>query len=132
ESVLKELPGLAPAQETLVRKRAACAWYWIEECAPDDFRFAVRKPGEKAGLTETETLAIRHLRDDVVAQLDVFADEKLVAEAIYKAAEAAGVDGKTLFRAAYQALIAKDQGPRLAGFLRTLGKEKVLAILSAY
>jgi len=37
-----------------------------------------------------------------------------------------------MFKAAYQALIGKDQGPRLAGFLKTLGKDKVLEILSAY
>jgi len=130
--VLAELPPLSASQEALVRQRAACAWYWIEECAPEDFRFSVRKPGEKASLSQPETEALRHLRDDVVAKLESFSDEKLVAEAIYKAAESSGVDGKTLFRAAYQALIAKDQGPRLAGFLRTLGKEKVLAILAAY
>lgn len=130
--VLAELPSLSASQEALVRQRAACAWYWIEECAPEDFRFSVRKPGEKTALNAQETEALRHLRDDVVAKLESFPDEKLVAEAIYKAAESGGVDGKTLFRAAYQALIAKDQGPRLAGFLRTLGKEKVLAILAAY
>jgi len=132
DRVLEALPGLKPSQTGGVRARAACAWYWVNECAPEDFRFRVREPGEKAELSETEIAAIRHLRDDVAARLETFADEKAVAEAVYAAATAAGVDGKTLFKAAYQALIGKDQGPRLAGFLGTLGKEKVLSILAVY
>jgi len=132
DRVLEALPGLKPSQTGGVRARAACAWYWVNECAPEDFRFRVREPGEKAELSATEIAAIRHLRDDVAARLETFADEKAVAEAVYAAATAAGVDGKTLFKAAYQALIGKDQGPRLAGFLGTLGKEKVLSILAVY
>ena len=132
DAVLASLPNLKPGQAAGVRARAACAWYWVNECAPEDFRFSVRKPGEKAVLSAVEIEAIRHLRDEVVARLEGFADEKQVAEAIYAAAAAAGTDGKTLFKAAYQALVGKDQGPRLAGFLGTLGKEKVLSILAPY
>jgi lysyl-tRNA synthetase class 1 len=37
-----------------------------------------------------------------------------------------------LFRAAYQALIGKDQGPRLANFLRSIDKQRLLDIMAAY
>lgn len=130
--VLASLPGLKASQEAGVKARARCAWYWVNECAPEEFKFRVRKPGETAELSEAELAAVRHLRDDVASRLETFADEKAIAEAVYAAAAAAGTDSKTLFRAAYQALIGKDQGPRLAGFLGTLGKETVLAILAAY
>jgi len=43
-----------------------------------------------------------------------------------------GIEGKAMFKAAYQALIGKDQGPRLASFLRTIDKQRLLDILSAY
>ncbi|HWP67790.1 MAG TPA: lysine--tRNA ligase, partial [Rectinemataceae bacterium] len=119
-------------QEEGIRARAKCALYWVNECAPEDFRFRVREPGEKAELSDIETAAVQHLRDDVAARLETFADEKAVAEAIYAVATAVGIDSKALFKAAYHALIGKDQGPRLAGFLGTLGKEKVLSILAAY
>ncbi len=132
DAVLAGLPGLKPSQEGRLRRRAACAWYWVNECAPEDFRFSVRNPGEKAELSDVEVAALRCLRDDVVARLESFPNEKAVAEAIYEAATRAGTDGKTLFRAAYQALVGKDQGPRLAGFLGTLGKERVAAILAVY
>lgn len=132
ERVIAALPNMKPSQEEGIRRRAACAWYWVNECAPEEFRFRVREPGEMAELSEIELSALRHLRDDVVAKLECFADERAVAEAIYTAATAAGTDGKTLFKAAYQALVGKDQGPRLAGFLGTLGKDKVAAILAPY
>lgn len=132
DKLIATLPALTEEQEKLIRQRAICAWYWVQECAPEDFRFAVKEPGDKAELTDDEIRAVRSLRDSVVVKLETFADEKMIAEAVYKAAELAGTDPKLLFRASYQALIGKDQGPRLAGFLGAIGKEKVLAILSAY
>ena len=61
-----------------------------------------------------------------------YKDDKSCAEAIYKIAEENGIEGKALFRAAYQALIGKDQGPRLANFLRSIDKKRLLEILSEY
>ncbi|MDR1412165.1 MAG: lysine--tRNA ligase, partial [Spirochaetaceae bacterium] len=114
------------------RRRCVCAKYWAEECAPDEFRFRLREAGEKAALSGAEALAVRDLRDQVVARLETFADDKSCAEAIYKVGEAHGLDGKALFRAAYQALIGKDQGPRLANFLRSIGRDRLMGILAVY
>jgi lysyl-tRNA synthetase class 1 len=119
-------------QIPLLRARALCAKYWVEECAPEEFRFRLRPAGEKAGLSEKEIAGIRALRDTVIRRIEDFPDDKSCAEAIYRAAEKAGLDGKTLFRAAYQALIGKDQGPRLASFLRSIEKERLLDILENY
>ncbi|HOE98113.1 MAG TPA: lysine--tRNA ligase, partial [Rectinema sp.] len=132
DAVLSLLPGLKPSQKAHVERRAQCAWYWITECAPEDFRFFLRKPGELASLPEAEAAALRRLRDEVVEKLDTYATENDIAEAIYAAAQSSNIEPKRLFIAAYQALIGKDQGPRLAGFLKTLGKEKVLSILKPY
>ena len=51
---------------------------------------------------------------------------------MYDIATELGLEAKALFAALYDALIAKDQGPRLGGFLRIIGKEKLLAILGEY
>jgi lysyl-tRNA synthetase class 1 len=42
------------------------------------------------------------------------------------------MEGKILFQAAYRALIGKNQGPRLASFLRSIGKDRLLGILAEY
>jgi lysyl-tRNA synthetase class 1 len=120
----EQLPGL--------RARCRCALNWIGGDAPEDFRFHLRPAGEKAALSDSEIAGVRALRDDVVARITEFDGDKPCAEAIYQAAEKAGLDGKALFRAAYQALIGKDQGPRLANFLRSISKERLLGILAAY
>ncbi|MDR0402560.1 MAG: lysine--tRNA ligase [Treponema sp.] len=142
-----QIPGLAA--------RCHRAKYWVEECAPEEFRFRLRRPGgpegppdpgnpadaagaaDRAGnggaaLGEKELAGIRLLRDRVVARIGEFADDKACAQAIYQAAEEAGLEGKELFRAAYQALIGKDQGPRLANFLRSIKRERLMEILAAY
>ncbi|MCL2879841.1 MAG: lysine--tRNA ligase [Treponema sp.] len=130
----------APEQIPALRKRAVCAKYWVENCAPEEFRFKLRNPagagkapaGEKAELSEAEYAALRMLRDDVISRIESFDSDKPCAEAIYAIAEKAGIDSKALFRAAYQALIAKDQGPRLANFLRSIDKKRLLDILAVY
>ena len=132
DKLIASLPDLEPDQIPRFRKRCECAWYWITECAPEDFKFHLRPAGETAELTDQEKAAVRGLRDQVVARIETFAEDKSCAEAIYAVAEANGMDGKALFRAAYQALVAKDQGPRLASFLRTIDKDRLLGILSAY
>jgi lysyl-tRNA synthetase class 1 len=131
-----------------VRARALCAKYWIDECAPEEFRFRLRPPGEAADpgqtgqnpeaggspppLSGAERAAIRDLRDKVIAAIEIYADDKSCAEAIYQVASDHGMEGKTLFQAAYRALIGKNQGPRLANFLRSIGKDRLLGILAGY
>jgi len=125
-----------PKKEQLaaLKTRAQCAKYWVENCAPEDFRFKLLPEGDtvNASLSETEKNAVRILRDDVICKIEAFADDKSCAAAIYSAVEKAGVDGKALFTAAYQALIGKDQGPRLANFLRAIDKQRLLGILKNY
>jgi len=125
---------LTPQQLVALRGRALCAKYWVEECAPDEFRFQLKVAGEEpsTALSAAEKEAVRSLRDKVIANIESFADDKSCAEAIYSIAGEQGLDGKALFRAAYQALIGKDQGPRLANFLRSINKERLMEILAKY
>jgi lysyl-tRNA synthetase class 1 len=137
--------GGGPKNEQLpaLKARAECAKYWVENYAPEDFRFRLLPAGgtsalgaeERANirsLSGEEKNAVRILRDDVVKKIEEFSDDKACSTAVYAAAEKAGVDGKALFGAAYQALIGKDQGPRLASFLRSINKERLLEILKEY
>ncbi|MCL2067613.1 MAG: lysine--tRNA ligase [Treponema sp.] len=135
--------GLSPEQMPALRARALCAKFWVDNCAPEEFRFRLRPAGGDASLppeereklrplSDGEKTAVRILRDDVIGRIENFSDDKSCAEAIYAAAGKAGVDAKVLFAAAYQALIGKDQGPRLANFLRSIEKERLLTILKDF
>jgi lysyl-tRNA synthetase class 1 len=140
EKVLDELAagggGSNNEQLQALKARAVCAKYWVNNCAPEEFRFHLLPAGGKASpareLSEQEKNAVRILRDDVIKKIERFDDDKVCASAIYAAAEKAGVDGKILFGAAYQALIGKEQGPRLANFIRVINKERLLGILEPY
>jgi lysyl-tRNA synthetase class 1 len=125
---------LKPQQLSVIKTRAQCAKFWVENCAPEDFRFRLLSAGGTPTrlLSDTEKNAIRFLRDDVICKIEEFTDDKTCASAIYAAVEKAGIDGKALFAAAYQALIGKEQGPRLANFLRSINKERLLGILGEY
>ena len=129
-SGLNPLPEQVPA----LKRRGECAKYWVEECAPEEFRFRLKKEGEEPPqiLTDVEKTALVSLRDEVINQIETFSDDKSCAAAIYKIAEDHKMEGKDLFRISYQALIGKDQGPRLANFLRSISKERLMGILKVY
>ena len=51
---------------------------------------------------------------------------------MYDIATELGLEAKALFTALYHALINKDQGPRLASFMKIIGKDRLAEILSVY
>ncbi|WP_461245939.1 lysine--tRNA ligase [Treponema sp. R6D11] len=126
--------NLKKEQLPALKTRSERAKYWVENCAPEEFRFKLLSEGSavNSSFSETEKNAVRILRDDVISNIESFPDDKTCSSAIYSAAEKAGVDGKALFTAAYQALIGKDQGPRLASFLRAIDRQRLLGILKNY
>ncbi|MDR2394175.1 MAG: lysine--tRNA ligase [Treponema sp.] len=133
EKTLAGLEGVQPEHLPALRTRCRCARFWIDTGAPEDFRFKLRSPGDApVELGTAETQALRQLRDRVIGHIQEFYDDKTCSQAIYQVAADTGVDSKTLFRASYQALIGKDQGPRLANFLRSISKERLLGILAGY
>ena len=44
EAVVASQKDIKPDQVERFRTRCKCAWYWITECAPEDFRFALNNP----------------------------------------------------------------------------------------
>ena len=42
------------------------------------------------------------------------------------------MEPKEFFKLQYQVLVGKEMGPRLAGFLLTIGKERALDLLTGY
>jgi lysyl-tRNA synthetase class 1 len=59
-------------------------------------------------------------------------DEKSLSEAIYALAGEAKLEPKVFFKLVYRVLIEKEMGPRLAGFLLTIGRERALDLLGGY
>ncbi len=131
--------ALFPGSETIdaesrrrAEQRAACGWNWIRTYAPEDFRFSLRPADDDpVEMTDEVRRAVHALRAEI---RDNFPDhdERTLGDAIYRAAETGGTDPKELFSAMYRALIGKEKGPRLAGFIITIGREHVLSVLDRY
>lgn len=135
DAVIKSLGDVKPEQEERLRRRMACAWFWIQNSAPtcaEDFIFTIRNDSSKADLDETMSKAVARVRDEVLPKLDSFTQDKECQQAMYDIATDMGIDAKQLFTALYQAVVAKDQGPRLGGFFRIIGKERLEKILKDY
>jgi lysyl-tRNA synthetase, class I len=112
--------------------RARCALNWVAEFAPEEFRFRLQTGSDPVvELTGTEREAVDLLLSRLETDL-ARSSEKELSTGIYDVAKNAGLDPKDFFRVMYRVLTGKDQGPRLAGFLHTIGIDRALEILSRY
>ncbi len=132
EKTLDALPGLAPEQRDRMRTRAVCAWNWITRFAPEDFRFALAgtedPPVDVSGGARDAIRRLRALLEEKFHSLD----EKSLGEAVYDVCREAGIEPKSFFVEIYRVLVGKEKGPRLAAFILTVGKERILGILGKY
>ena len=162
EKALDMVDNLRPEDRDRMRVRARCAWTWITTFAPEDFRFSLRRPEEAPiPLSDASRRAVQAFRALLEKRLggrdapvegqtagaskeallhknipkvptETILDEKTLAEEIYRICSETGVDPKQFFVDMYRILIGKDRGPRLAGFILTIGRERVLPLLSGY
>ena len=132
DAALLSLEGIKKDQLERLRARAECAWYWISNCAPEDFRFSLITPDEAraASFSEGDISAARALLEQVVPIIED-STEKEISAALYACAESLGVQPKELFAASYRLLVGKEQGPRLASFLKIIGASRLKEILLA-
>ncbi len=129
--VINSLEGVSDGQIERLRQRCVCAWNWITQFSPEDFRWVLRgEQDELSDLDEAEKKAIADL-SNVVSELDAY-DERQLAEEIYEIANRHEIAPPEFFKTAYTVLIGKERGPKLAGFIKTCGKKKILPILQRY
>lgn len=111
-----------------LHQRAICAKNWIENHAPDDFKYSVNDVPPKDVKLSTEMV---QCFKDVADQLEAkdWMDKDLHLE-FYVITKNNGVDSKDFFEKAYQVLISRPKGPKLANFILTIGKERVIKIFN--
>jgi lysyl-tRNA synthetase class 1 len=132
DSVFASLPDLKDCQVERLRRKCSCAWNWITTFAPEDFRFSLAAAdSQPVDVSDAERVAIRSLAA-TVDKMDAYANDKEFTQAIYDCATDNGLEPATFFRIVYLALIHKERGPKLASFIQTCGKEKILPILARY
>lgn len=132
DAALATLTDITPSQKERLEKRARCAWAWITTFAPEEFKWKLAtEEDELVDVTDAERAALRDLLFSVENELDHHT-EKEFSNYLYDAPKAHDIEPAAFFPLVYRILIGKEKGPKLAGFIKACGKEKISAILRRY
>jgi lysyl-tRNA synthetase, class I len=104
-----------------LRKRAECAANWVKKHAPEDFRFKVQEEPQVT-LVDQEKKILHEVADKL---LEKEWNDVELHEEMYILCKNNNFPPGDFFKLAYNVLINKDKGPRLASFILEIGKEKV-------
>lgn len=117
--------GYEIVDNDVVLDQANRARMWLDRYAPDDAKFAVAD-----SLPEVAANERQEVKAAVAAYAKLVIDAEWKADvlhnAVYDAAETAGLTGKDVFTGIYHAFLGADRGPRLGWFLEALGREETL------
>ncbi len=115
--------------ERRFQERAQRAAYWIENSAPEEFKFSLNKEPVKMDLTEKETAFLNDLNGYLKAEFNNISEDKALHEKMYEMIHAHELEPMAVFTLLYKKLISLEKGPKLAGFIRTIGLERVSRLL---
>ena len=127
-NTVNSLVDLKKSQRYRLKQKAVCAVNWLKKYASEDFKWSLSTSDTPfPQIDENEKRAVEDIAN-LGSEIDN-CDEKALSTRLYDIAEKNGIDSKALFRAAYLVLIERENGPRLAGFLKSLGSERVFNII---
>ena len=115
--------------ERRFQERARCALHWLEYHAPEDFKFRINNRSIRTGFGGAVDGFLDEIERCLRLRWDEFETDKQLHEGIYETIGKFHLEPKEAFRTLYRILISQDKGPKLASFMRTIGKDKVLALL---
>lgn len=116
--------------EVRYRERAKRAKFWLENYAPDDFKFTLNKQKrDDISMNESEAAFVSELKKVLIAEWDSFSDDKLLQNRIGEVISANGLESADAYRLLYQLLASTDKGPKIATFIHSIGCDKVLNLL---
>jgi len=117
------------AERDRFRVRAERVWNWVEEFAPEEFRYRIREtPNERALEGEPRTILER-----LVAVLEATPDiaEAALIEHLKTLCDGTELGPKEFYPYAYHLLIAREKGPKLSTLLTAMGSARALPLLRA-
>jgi len=98
---------------------------WVEKYAGEDMKFKVQEK-IKLRLSKPEKQAMVSLKESLSTKK--YTEEELFNE-FYNICGAIGIDSKDFFETAYEVIIGKTRGPRLATLILTVGQDKIIKLL---
>jgi lysyl-tRNA synthetase, class I len=110
-------------------QRAQCALFWIENYAPEEFKFQLNKERIDMELPDNHVKFLNNLVETLQSPGEHLKEDKAMHEKIYELIHAHELTPQEVFVTLYQVLIGKDQGPKLAGFILSIGATRVCDII---
>lgn len=107
------------------KKRAEKVSNWLDKYAGEDMKFSIRDKVE-VELDKKQKQALTSLKESL--KVKDFSEDELANE-IFSICKAVEIEPKEFFQGAYQIIIGKARGPRLANLILTIGKEKIIKLL---
>lgn len=116
------------ADKKRLQTRAHCAWNWVKDYAPDEFRFSLRETPSTVKSVYFAAIAevIQLLSKPETKKLD----EEALSKELWQIMKKNNIEPKLFFQEAYTILINKKSGPKLAPFLKIIGFEKAIELLT--
>lgn len=118
------------ADKKKFQERSTRAIYWLNTYAPEEFIFAINKEKRSDYNLDDQNKAFL---DKMVSMLssdwDSFETDKDLHEKMYEVIHAVEIEPKVAFETVYQLLINREKGPKLAGFIRAIGKDRVINLI---
>jgi lysyl-tRNA synthetase class 1 len=119
-----------PEDRALFLDRCQRAKKWLETYAPEEFRYKLNDKKIQVDKDPDIEKAIVLLKDLVgKVDLETIVPKELNQSIYDDVIHSAGIEAKPFFTAVYQHLINRDQGPRLPGFLKEIGKDRLIELL---
>lgn len=108
-------------------QRARCVWSWIEQYAPEDFRYRIRKEPVVHPVEGEHRVALAKL----VAILETHpaASDDALGEQFKQLAGELTIPLKDFYPLVYELLLGRDRGPKLSTLLATMGAARALPLL---
>jgi lysyl-tRNA synthetase class 1 len=109
--------------------RAHCANFWIKHFAPEDFKFQLNKSPIHLELDPKQQQFMEKLTTFIADDWNQITTDKELHEKMYLFIHELELEPLTVFPIIYKKLINLEKGPKLAGFLRVIGRERSLSLL---
>ncbi len=115
-----------PEDKKRLKTRIQCVIHWLKEYAPEDFKFKINATAPPLPLNEIQKEVVREVI--AILQTKTLNDTELHQE-FYTILQKHQLEMKDFFKLFYSILISKERGPKLASFILTTGKSRVIKLL---
>ncbi|MBK8261545.1 MAG: lysine--tRNA ligase [Nannocystis sp.] len=114
-------------EQARCRQRALCVWRWINDYAPDEFRYRIRDAAIVRPLADEEALALGRLAAVLRAQPEI--DEPGLVPTMKALTEGTSLDNRAFLPVVYDLLIGREKGPKVTTLISTMTAPRALALI---